>query len=70
MRIAAVFGLALLPAALVAQEPAPVRLTLEDAIRRALDSGNEVRIAAAAVRQAEGQVTKRGRPRCRSYAPR
>jgi outer membrane protein len=58
MRIAAVFGLALLPAALVAQEPAPVRLTLEDAIRRALDSGNEVRIAAAAVRQAEGQVTQ------------
>ncbi|HXY68265.1 MAG TPA: TolC family protein [Gemmatimonadales bacterium] len=52
--------LALLPAAATAQQPAPepVRLTLEGAIARALRSGNEVRIAEAGVRQAEGQVTQ------------
>jgi outer membrane protein TolC len=59
MRIAGIVSLALLPAALAAQEPArpPVRLSLEEAIHRALESGNEVRIAEAAVKQAEGQVT-------------
>jgi outer membrane protein TolC len=60
MRITSIIGLALLPAALGAQEPArtPVRLTLDEAIRRALSSGNDVRIAEAGVRQAEGQVTQ------------
>ena len=60
MRIAVLMTLALLPAAATAQQPAPepVRLTLEGAIARALRSGNEVRIAEAGVRQAEGQVTQ------------
>jgi len=60
MRIALIIGLALLPAALAGQEPArgPVQLTLDEAIRRALTSGNEVRIAEAGVRQAEAQVTQ------------
>ena len=60
MRIAPIIVLALLPAALAAQQPAsaPLRLTLDDAIRRALSSGNDVRIAEAGVRQAEGQVTQ------------
>jgi len=60
MRLTGLIGAALLPAALVAQEPAraPIRLTLEDAIQRALASGNDVRIAEAGVRQAEGQVTQ------------
>ncbi len=60
MRIASLIGLALVPAALAAQAPAraPIRLTLDDAIRRALAGGNEVRIAEAGVRQAEGQVTQ------------
>jgi outer membrane protein len=59
MRIAAVLVLALLPASLPAQQPAaPVRLTLEDAIRRALTTGNDVRIAEAGVKQAEGTVTQ------------
>jgi outer membrane protein TolC len=59
MRAAIVFAL-LLPASLAAQEPAraPLRLTLDDAIRRALQSGNEVKIAEAGVRLAEGQVTQ------------
>jgi outer membrane protein len=50
----------LLPASLAAQEPArePLRLTLNDAIRRALQSGNDVKIAEAGVRQAQGQVTQ------------
>ncbi len=60
MRIAPILALALLPAALMAQQPAPepIQLTLDDAIRRALASGNDVRIAEAGVRQAEGQVTQ------------
>ena len=60
MRITAMIGLALLPAALTAQQPArePLRLSLDEAIRRALVAGNEVRIAEAGVRQAEGQVTQ------------
>jgi outer membrane protein len=60
MRIAPIIGFALLPLALAAQEPAsaPMRLTLDAAIRRALASGNDVRIAQAGVRQAEGQVTQ------------
>ena len=60
MRIAAIIAVALVPTALAAQQPAPatVRLTLEGAVERALRSGNEVRIAEAGVRQAEGQVTQ------------
>jgi len=60
MRIAAFAFLALMPAAAAAQQPAhaPVRLTLPDAIQRALHSGNDVRIAEAGVRQAEGLVTQ------------
>ena len=60
MRIASIIGLALLPAALGAQEPAraPIQLTLDEAIRRALTAGNDVRIAEASVRQAEAQVTQ------------
>ena len=58
-----VLGLLLLvPAALPAQAPAPasapVRLTLDGAIQRALQSGTDVRIAEAGVRLAEGQVTQ------------
>jgi outer membrane protein TolC len=60
MRIAAVVLLALMPGAVAAQQPQrdPVRLTLQDAIQRALRSGNEVRIAEAGVRQATGLVTQ------------
>ncbi|HVO35552.1 MAG TPA: TolC family protein [Gemmatimonadales bacterium] len=60
MRILPIIGLALLPAALAAQQPArePIQLTLDDAIRRALAGGNDVQIAEAGVRQAEGQVTQ------------
>ena len=55
--------LALLPAALRAQQatattPVPIRLSMEDAVRRALASGDEVRLAEAVVRQAHGQVTQ------------
>ena len=59
MRAAAILAV-LLPVSLAAQQPAPepLRLTLEDAIRRALQSGNDVKIAQAGVRQAEGQVTQ------------
>jgi outer membrane protein len=60
MRYASLVGLALLPAALAAQEPArpTIRLTLEDAIRRAVTTGTDVRIAQAGIRRAEGQVTQ------------
>jgi outer membrane protein TolC len=60
MRIAILVALAVTPVAVAAQQPAPgpVRLTLEGAIERALRTGNEVRIAEAGVRQAEGQVTE------------
>ncbi len=59
MRAAPILVL-LVPAALAAQQPArePLRLTLDEAIRLALQSGNEVRIAEAGVRQAEGAVTQ------------
>ena len=52
--------LLLVPASLAAQQPAraPLRLTLDEAIRLALQSGNEVKIAEAGVRQAEGAVTQ------------
>lgn len=60
MRIAWVVVLALFPGALAAQGAgrAPLRLTLEQAIQRALEEGSEVRIAAAGIKQAEGQVTQ------------
>ena len=47
MRIAILAALVFAPAAVAAQQPAaaPLRLTLEGAIDRALHSGNEVRIA-------------------------
>jgi outer membrane protein TolC len=56
----------LLPAALAAQQaPAsaraarePLRLSMEEAVRRALDTGDEIRIARAQVLQARGQVTQ------------
>jgi outer membrane protein TolC len=56
-------AIALLPAALRAQQaaaaaPAPIRLSMDDAVRRALASGDEVRLAEAAVRQARGQITQ------------
>jgi len=53
MRPALLIGLVLLPAALAGQEPAraPLRLTLDDAIQRALGSGNDVRIAEAGLRR-------------------
>jgi len=59
--ISLLLAIALLPAALRAQQvaaaaPAPIRLSMEDAVRRALASGDEVRLAEAAVRQARGQV--------------
>jgi outer membrane protein TolC len=65
MRTFRVFlALTLLPAALVAQRAptvaarATLRLSLEEAVRRALETGDEIRIAAAGVRQASGQVTQ------------
>lgn len=60
MRLAALIALALVPAALAGQEPAraPLRLTLDEAVQRALGSGNDVRIAEAGVQQAQGQVTQ------------
>ena len=63
MRIAAILGLVLVPVAAAAQQPAraPIHLTLQDAIQRALHSGNDVRIAEAGVRQADG--TKMVEPR-------
>jgi len=36
----------------------PIRLTIDDAVRRALESGDEVRLARAALRQADGQITQ------------
>jgi outer membrane protein len=65
MRTIRVFlALALLPAALAAQRapataaPTPLRLSMEDAVRRALETGDEIRIARAQVQQARGQVTQ------------
>ena len=51
---------ALVPAALAAQQPAPpvVRLTMDEAIRRALSQGEEVGLARAAVDQAHAQVVQ------------
>lgn len=58
--LVALAALMALPAALAAQAaptsaPAPMRLTLPEAVRRALD-GEEVRLARAAIEQARGQV--------------
>ena len=58
-----VVALALLPAALAGQAhpaatQAPIRLTMQEAVRRALATGEEVRLAEAAHRQAHGQVTQ------------
>jgi outer membrane protein len=53
---------ALSPGTLAAQQapPArePLRLTMAEAVERALESGDETRLARAAVRQAHGQVTQ------------
>jgi outer membrane protein TolC len=48
------------PSALSAQSPPaqPVRLTMQEAVRRALQYGEEVRLARATVAQARGQVTE------------
>jgi len=57
-------AIAVVPAALAAQQPAaagaraPIRLTIEEAVRRAVETGDEVRLAQVAVRQAEGQITQ------------
>jgi outer membrane protein TolC len=57
-------ALTLLPAVLGAQRAPAVaarttlRLSMEDAVRRALDTGDEIRIARAQVQQARGQVTQ------------
>lgn len=51
--------LSVLAPALAAQQaagPAPIRLSMEEAVRRALASGDEIRLAEASVRQARGQV--------------
>ena len=68
-----VLTMGLLPAALAAQQaparPAagaaagatarePLRLTLDEAVRRALATSDEIRMAQAQVRQAQGQVTQ------------
>ena len=58
-----VVALGLLPAALAGQAhpaatQAPIRLTMQEAVRRALATGEEVRLAEAAHRQAHGQVTQ------------
>lgn len=65
MRIAqTILMMGLLPAALAAQQaPAraarePLRLSMEDAVRRALETGDEIRVARAQVQQAHGQVTQ------------
>lgn len=66
MRIAQaiILMLGLLPGMLAAQQaPAraarePLRLSMEEAVRRALDSGDEIRVARAQVQQARGQVTQ------------
>jgi outer membrane protein TolC len=57
-------ALTLLPATVAAQRPpvdtarATLRLSMEEAVRRALETGDEIRIAAAGLRQAAGQVTQ------------
>lgn len=58
-----VVALGLLPAALAGQAHpaatrAPIRLTMQEAVRRALATGEEVRLAEAAHQQAHGQVTQ------------
>ena len=71
MRIAGMVLVAgLVPAVLSAQGPAagagpgapaprtPLRLTMAEAVSRALQAGDEIRIARAQVRQARGQVTQ------------
>jgi outer membrane protein TolC len=65
MRTIRVFlALTLVPAALAAQRapavsaPATLRLSMEEAVRRALETGDEIRIARAQVQQARGQVTQ------------
>jgi len=59
----ALLALVTIPVALVGQQPAaapraPIRLTLDEAVRRAVETGDEVRLARAAVRQADGQITE------------
>ncbi len=61
MRLLPLLGLVAFPAALAAQaasSPPPLRLTLEEAIRRAVESGNDVKAAQAGVQLASGQVTQ------------
>jgi len=54
--------LAILPsgrlAVLQAQQPAPLRLTLQDAVRRATERGEEVRLAHSSVADAHAQVVQ------------
>ena len=37
---------------------APIQLTMDGAVRRAIETGDEVRLARAALRQADGQITQ------------
>jgi len=58
---AGVLACGLLASRLVAQAapaPAPLRLTMQEAIRRALDAGEEVRLARSGVEQAHGLVVQ------------
>lgn len=56
MKTVTLLALVLFPGIAAAQ--APVRLTMAEAVRRALDTGEEVRLAQASLRQARGQVTQ------------
>ncbi len=65
MRIAqTILMVGLLPAALAGQQAPvraarePLRLSMEEAVRRALETGDEIRVARAQVQQARGQVTQ------------
>jgi outer membrane protein TolC len=49
-------GAGLPPVRLVAQAPAPIHLTMQDAVRRAVERGEEVGLAQVAVSQAHSQV--------------
>ena len=63
----AIVLLVLAPAVLSSQQvrpatsdaaPETVRLTMEEAVRRALETGDEVRLARAALQQADGQISQ------------
>ena len=47
-----------------AQQPAPYRLTLQDAIQKALQANLNVLVAGTRVDEAEGALSGASRPRC------